>query len=126
RVLSATPNPLLPGASTPLYPVVSPDSMLPESPTFSWSAVAGATGYHLEVVGGSFQAVDLVNDSTLTATSRVVGPIAYNTPYYWRVRARNANGWGPWSATVSITRDNTPGGTPPPAPAPLSPVRDSV
>src|SRR5690606_33962407 len=56
----------------------------------------------------------------------VVGPIAYNTPYYWRVRARNANGWGPWSATVSITRGNTPGGTPPPAPVPLSPVRDSV
>jgi hypothetical protein len=39
-----------------------------------------------------------VVDSTLTDTSKVTRPLVTNTTYWWRVRAKNAAGWGPYSS----------------------------
>jgi hypothetical protein len=40
-----------------------------------------------------------VDDSTLADTTRAVGPLEHGTLYYWRVRASNEVGFGPWSTT---------------------------
>gem|GEM_PF-302682 len=56
-------------------------------PDFSWNAVAGATGYTLEVsINSNFSAP--VISQTIRATSFTpVVPLANNTTYYWRVTA---------------------------------------
>jgi len=59
------------------------------SPTLSWNNIFGAAQYHLQVATDSLFAGIIHNDSTLTDTSAVVGPLQYSTAYYWRVRGRN-------------------------------------
>jgi hypothetical protein len=49
----------------------------------------------------------LVNDS-LAATSRAIGPLADNTVYFWRVRARNAAGESDWSTVFRFTTGTAP------------------
>ncbi|MBK8663008.1 MAG: hypothetical protein IPN18_14920 [Ignavibacteriales bacterium] len=39
----------------------------------------------------------IINDSTLTDTSKIVNGMGYLTKYFWRVRAQNQTGWGDWS-----------------------------
>jgi len=63
----------------------------------SWDAVPGATLYHLQVSTAATFAPLSVDDSTLSAASRSTGPLALATNYYWRVRAKNQAGWGPYS-----------------------------
>jgi hypothetical protein len=72
------------------------------SPTLSWSADA-VTGYHLQVSTDSSFTGLTVDDSTLTTTSKQIGPLGNDTKYHWRVRARNAAGWGDWSQARSFT-----------------------
>ncbi|TSA16360.1 hypothetical protein D4R75_13585, partial [bacterium] len=76
---------------------------VPISPTLSWGASAGATSYRLQVSTGSTFTTTVFDDSTLTATSRQVGPLSNNTKYYWRVNAKNAGGTSAFSPTQSFT-----------------------
>ncbi|MDB5035628.1 MAG: repeat protein [Chlorobi bacterium] len=69
--------------------------------TLSWSSVPGAPRYHLQLSTDSGLASPILDDSTLTATSLFVSLGSY-TSYYWRVRAENAGGAGPWSDTWSF------------------------
>ena len=41
----------------------------------------------------------LVNDSTLSTSTHEVQSLAEGGKYYWRVRGKNAFGWGPYSQT---------------------------
>jgi len=77
------------------------------NPTLSWSAVSGATTYRLQVSTSSGFAMTVVDDSTLTATSRQVGPLANNTTYYWRVNAKNAGGTSSFTSTWSFSTLST-------------------
>lgn len=70
---------------------------------FSWSAVEGATHYHLQVATNYSFAALFLNDSNLTAPSLSAGPFTPSTVYFWRVRARNANGAGAWSPIRTFT-----------------------
>ncbi|MCX6143621.1 MAG: T9SS type A sorting domain-containing protein [Ignavibacteriales bacterium] len=73
------------------------------TPTLSWSAVATATIYHLQVsANSSFTPPLVVDDSTLTLTSRQIGPLLFNTIYYWRVSASNSGGTGQFSNFASL------------------------
>ncbi|MBM4169755.1 MAG: T9SS type A sorting domain-containing protein, partial [Ignavibacteria bacterium] len=86
------------GLTTPT--LVSPSngsSNQPTTLTLSWSTVSGATTYRLQVSTSSGFATTIVDDSTLTTTSRQVGPLANNTTYYWRVSAKGT------AATSSFT-----------------------
>jgi hypothetical protein len=76
---------------------------LPTSLLLKWDAAAGATNYHLQLSTSSLFLTTIVDDSTLTGTSRQVGPLSNNVTYYWRVRARNAGGTTPYSSTWSFT-----------------------
>ncbi len=72
-------------------------------PTFSWSSVAEATTYHLDLatdVGFS----NLVYTATATTPSHSMSTnLDLETTYYWRVQAQNACGQGGVSSVVDFT-----------------------
>ncbi len=75
----------------------------PTTLTLSWSTVTGATTYRLQVSTNSTFTPLVVDDSTLTTSSRQIGPLANNTVYYWRVNARNAGGTSPYTPTSTFS-----------------------
>jgi len=92
---------ILPSAPT----LVSPPNGATEQPLnvmLSWNATPGVTSYRLQVSTSSTFTTKLVDDSTLTTTYREVGPLEYNTTYYWRVSAKNAAGSSSFSQTWSF------------------------
>ena len=72
-------------------------------PTLSWNASSGATSYRLLVSTSSSFTATVVDDSTLTSTSKQIGPLSNNTIYYWRVNAKNEAGISDWSPVWSFT-----------------------
>ncbi len=70
---------------------------------FTWQSVATAIGYQFDLSTSSSFDTTLMTDSSLIGTSRLVSGLMMNTTYYWRVRARNGAGWGPYSASRSFT-----------------------
>jgi hypothetical protein len=89
------------------------------SPTLSWNVSPGATTYRLQVSTSSgFGSGTIVfNDSTITDTSRQVGPVLNGTTYYWHVNAKNPAGTSNWSDPWSFTTVPLP----PPPPTLVSP-----
>ncbi|MCX6132225.1 MAG: DUF5050 domain-containing protein [Ignavibacteriales bacterium] len=73
------------------------------NPTLNWNASAGATKYHVQVSTSQTFGSLLIDDSTITATSKGVGPLANSTTYYWRVCALNDGGSSPYQAARSFT-----------------------
>ncbi len=64
---------------------------VPVSTTLTWGTAAGAISYRLQVSLSSTFTTLLTNVS-LPDTSYPITGLAYNTKYYWRVNAQNANG----------------------------------
>lgn len=106
----------------PAAPIlVSPGNGQPNaatSLTLTWNAVSGATSYRVQVATNSnFTTGIVLDDSTVTATSRNIAGLLNSTQYFWRVRATNPGGPGPYSTTFSFTTIVVP----PPAPSLTSP-----
>ncbi len=76
---------------------------LPLSDTLSWSASQNATRYQVEVSTSASFSSTIINDSTITSTSRITGALSGNTTYYWRVQASNTAGASGWSSAWSFT-----------------------
>jgi hypothetical protein len=72
--------------------------------TLSWNSVTGATSYCVEASTDSaaFSSPVLL-DSTVTGTTRPINGVAFNTKYFWRVRAKSASGSTAWSGVWSFT-----------------------
>jgi transposase-like protein len=88
----------------------------PLTVTLQWSALGGATFYHVQVAtDAGFASGVILDDATVTATSRSVTGLEQSTTYYWRVSAGNTGGEGPFSSARSFS-------TLFPAPALLSPA----
>ncbi|MCX6132214.1 MAG: SUMF1/EgtB/PvdO family nonheme iron enzyme [Ignavibacteriales bacterium] len=85
--------------SSPLNSAVS----VPITPTCTWGALAAATSYHLQVSTTSSFTTAILDDTTLTATSRQLTGIQNSALYYWRVRGKNDAGYGPFSSSWSFT-----------------------
>jgi hypothetical protein len=67
------------------------------SPTLSWNASQGAITYHLQLSSQATFTSFVVDDSSVTTTSRAVGQLSVAKTYYWRVRGRNDGGWSAFS-----------------------------
>ncbi len=90
----------------------------PTTLTLSWNASGGATSYRLRVALDTGFTSVILDDGTLTGTSRQVGPLSNGTTYHWRVNATNTGGTSLWSATWSFTTIVAP----PASPALISPA----
>lgn len=86
------------------------DSIEGESVTFQWQSLASAVSYRVQVgLDPSFNTT-VFDEAGLSATSRTVSGLDESATYYWRVRAANSGGDGPWSAVRSFsTRPALPG-----------------
>jgi hypothetical protein len=70
--------------------------------TLSWNVIAGAS-YHAQVsTNAAFASPLVIDDSTLSVNARQVSGLAENSTYSWRVRAKNAAGYGPWSSVSTF------------------------
>jgi hypothetical protein len=105
--------------------LVSPSdgaTSVPTTVTLNWSAVGSATHYRVQLSTAATFATLVVHDSTLTTTSRQVGPLQEATTYYWRVSARNARE----ETEFSQARSFTTAGIITSAPMPATPPNGSV
>jgi len=97
--------------------LISPEigaTIIDETPLFTWSGVASASNYQIQVsTSPTFAAADIVIDENLgnvnayEATKELV-----NGTYYWQVKGTNAttDTETPWSALGSFTLDTAAGG----------------
>ena len=92
--------PPLPGAPTLTAPANGATGV-PATVTLAWDTSSWAAAYVVQV--SATNAFALVNDTTVPAASRTIGPLPLNATYYWRVAGRNFSGNGPWSAIDSFT-----------------------
>jgi hypothetical protein len=76
------------------------------SPTLKWTPSPRATLYHLQVSKDSAFTKPLVDDSTITATSKQIDPLEQGTMFFWRVCARASGAAGTYS---SVQRFKTAG-----------------
>jgi C1A family cysteine protease len=84
----------------------------------SWNISTVATSYRVQVsTSESFNTL-VVNDSSVTASSRQLTGLLNNTKYFWRVNAKNASGTSNWSTVWNFTTS----GSAPLAPVLLSPA----
>lgn len=97
-------------ATPPPPTLLSPANGAPDqpvSPSLTWNASEGASGYWIQVdTDNQFAAPFILDDSTVTATSRTVSGLAHSTTYYWRVHSKNTGGSSApsevWSFTTAI------------------------
>jgi uncharacterized protein YkwD len=92
----------LPDQVTIIGPTVT-DTVKLDNAKLVWNKIAGATKYRVQVspdTGFSAPAKLLVNDSTLSDTIKTITGLQDGQQYYWRVQARNAKGWGEYSAVA--------------------------
>ncbi len=68
-------------------------------PVLTWNAVGGSTSYQLQLSTIPAFTSNVVDDSTISSTSRSVGPLSLATVYFWRVRAKNDGGYGPFATS---------------------------
>ncbi|MDZ7267056.1 MAG: family 10 glycosylhydrolase [candidate division KSB1 bacterium] len=77
---------------------------LPPSVTLSWYYPTAATSYHVQVAGdSSFATALLVNETGVVDTFKTISGLAGQSRYFWRVRASNAGGTGPFSPVFSFS-----------------------
>ncbi len=105
-----------PVAITPAHEAVNQ----PVSVTLSWTSSKGATRYRLVLSGDSLLRSPVVDDSTITGTTRVVTGLAHTTSYFWRVIGRSSD--GACISLPSTIRKFTTIVEKPPPPQPVSPL----
>jgi hypothetical protein len=97
-----------PGAPTLTAPANGATGQ-PITPTFTWSAVAQAATYTLEVATDAAFTNIVHTGSGIASTTYNGATLNSNTTYYWRVRANNACGNGANSAAFSFSTQALPG-----------------
>jgi secreted trypsin-like serine protease len=99
---------LLLGDSEPEAPTLSSPAngatVAGTSVAFSWNTPSGSPSkYHFQLSTSSTFSSFAYNNDNRTGNSLTLSPFPNNgTRYYWRVRAYNSAGWGPWSTSRSF------------------------
>jgi hypothetical protein len=99
-------SPLAPRPPAPilLFPV-NAQNINDNQFTFDWSDVALANRYLLELGSDSVFSYKFISDSNVTnSVYQLTSPLA-DGQYFWRVKAGNGNGWGPYSAIFRFIVD---------------------
>ena len=73
------------------------------TPTFVWSPVSGADRYQIQVCPSAECATTVVSQETYSTRFPPSQALADGT-WFWRVRAHNADGWGPYSTPWQFTK----------------------
>ncbi len=69
----------------------------PTDPLFTWKVLENAANYHFQLsIASDFTALHR-DDSSITATAKIVSGLELNKRYYWRVRGFVEGVWGAWS-----------------------------
>jgi hypothetical protein len=92
-------------------PLLSPSngsSLTDQTPTLDWQGVSGATGFDVQLDNNSDFSSPVINTSTTASIYTLSSNLSGGT-YYWRVRAKNSAGPGPWSPTWSFSIVTAPG-----------------
>lgn len=109
--------PAIPNLRAPL----SASEKQPLAPNLQWNAAQGAKGYHVQLALDSPFGTTVFEDSMYTDTSITIPQLNHFTKYFWRVRAKNNSGYGPFSTIWSFTTIIAP----PQMPALVSPINAS-
>ncbi len=72
-------------------------------PVLSWEEVAQGSGYRMQVSSDSEFGSPVLDEEGLEQTEFRVSDLDYETQYFWRVRASNEVGDGPWSEVWSFS-----------------------
>ncbi|MEN9839790.1 MAG: hypothetical protein RL177_1269, partial [Bacteroidota bacterium] len=96
-------------AAIPTAPTLAPTLLSPENefrlPSIqvaaAWTPVSGADRYDVHM-STSTQFFSSTVRATVSDTTWSGSSFVQNRRYYWRVRAGNEGGWGPWSAVRSF------------------------
>jgi len=78
-------------------------------PVLSWEEEAQGTGYRVQVSSDSEFGSPVLDEEGLEQTEFRVSDLDYETQYFWRVRASNEAGDGPWSEVWSFSTISEPG-----------------
>lgn len=76
---------------------------------FRWNPVEGANRYQIQVRRASDNSIFLSHFLTRIVGRNHGGFPLDGSAYRWRVRARTAEGWGPWTPPRTFTSTNDPG-----------------
>jgi len=71
---------------------------------FEWTGVQDATSYHFQLASENTFSPEvlLIDLNRIYSTTRFVQGLSWETNYFWRVRAENEAGAGPWSEVRSF------------------------
>jgi hypothetical protein len=95
--------------------------------TLRWRAVANSVNYHLQVTSDSTLASGfVVNDSTLTDTTKAASGLSYTRKYFWRVRSENDAGTSAFSSAWNFRTLQSLPNPLPEAPVQTTPANSSV
>lgn len=92
----------LPDAPSLVYPADRAGSVTVPL-TFQWTPLAGVLSYDLQASTSAGFSTLVVDQSGLTSAAHYTEALQGGISYYWRVRARNAEGSGPWSSVWSFS-----------------------
>lgn len=85
------------------------------TPFMDWMDVTGADDYHIQIDNDSDYSSPNVDNDNVGSVSHYTVPEENALPdgvYYWRVRAENAGGYGPWSKNWIFRVDTLPPSAP--------------
>lgn len=72
-------------------------------PRLRWGTLSNASDYEISVSSSPAFTADTITITSTVGLVDVPRQLANSAVYYWRVRARNAGGSGPWSEVFSFT-----------------------
>ena len=80
------------------------------NPKLTWTTVAGATGYNIELDSNiTYSSAQKFSTTTSSYTLPKKSKLMYNTLYYWRVNTNNGKDSSGWSNSFSfLTKDTLP------------------
>ncbi len=81
---------------------------IPTMPEFRWEAQATAENYHLQISETPDFSTIVEDIQNIDGNMKFVSGLKNLHVYYWRVRAENSHGEGPWSEVYEFTTTGNP------------------